>query len=121
MYSAWCYVWFQKTSKPVPTPGKVINYYKLFKGKWEAKLISRGVGGFKPNTFCGKGMEIFWNNTTNEEKQKNEGKVTIYRACFQGYASAYSGPIKHSRPLLFSGKSFLRCKDLYNRCCHFVL
>ena len=44
--------------------GRGVSNTKIFKVKYEAKLeIPGGRGGSNQKTFCGGGMDIFWNHT----------------------------------------------------------
>ena len=42
--------------------GGGISKARIFKGKYEAKLEFQRGGGSNQKTFCGGGMDIFWNN-----------------------------------------------------------
>ena len=49
-----------------PGGGEEVKMKKrVSKGKYEAKLnFPEGLGSPNQNTVCGRGMDIFWNNTT---------------------------------------------------------
>ena len=65
--------WFQEISIPTPWRGWEISKAQFSTGMFDANKngISRGVGGggeggggvVKSKTFCGRGMNIFFNNT----------------------------------------------------------
>jgi len=44
---------------------------QCFKGKYGTKMeFPEGVGGFKQKAFRERGMDIFWNNTINQNYDK---------------------------------------------------
>ena len=81
-------VHFQKIS--IPTPWKVngnsegvggLESQNFKRDVWGLTGISRGVVGFKPKTFRGRGMDIFWNNTCYGQfscSQRNQNSCNVY-------------------------------------------